>query len=104
MPDIASDDIGGGPAGGRDGPKPYAASVPNRRPQLRIIDPPASPEETAAIVAAIERFMRETAPPLAAGRAAAQPVAARRTARGNRSRAGRALAVGRPGRLGLSRP
>ena len=39
--------------------------MPNRRPQLQIIDPPASPEETAAIVAAIERFMRETAPPLA---------------------------------------
>ena len=35
----------------------------NRRPQLRIIAPAASPEEAAAVVAALERFMRETAPP-----------------------------------------
>jgi hypothetical protein len=38
------------------------ASVPNRRPQLRIVAPAASPEEAAAVVAALERFMRETAP------------------------------------------
>jgi hypothetical protein len=38
------------------------ARVPNRRPQLRIIAPAASPEEAAAVVAALERFMRETAP------------------------------------------
>ena len=37
----------------------------NRRPQLRIVAPTASPEEAAAVVAALERFMRETAPPLA---------------------------------------
>ncbi len=40
--------------------------MPNRRPQLRLIataDPTASPEEAAAIVAALERFMRATAPP-----------------------------------------
>jgi hypothetical protein len=36
--------------------------VPNRRPQLRIVAPAASPEEAAAVVAALERFMRETAP------------------------------------------
>jgi hypothetical protein len=36
--------------------------VPNRRPQLEIIAPAASPEEAAAVVAALERFMRETAP------------------------------------------
>jgi hypothetical protein len=36
--------------------------VPNRRPQLQIVAPSASPEEAAAIVAALERFMRETAP------------------------------------------
>jgi hypothetical protein len=36
--------------------------MPNRRPQLRIIAPAASPEEAAAVVAALERFMRETAP------------------------------------------
>ena len=34
----------------------------NRRPQLRIVAPSASPEEAAAVVAALERFMRDTAP------------------------------------------
>jgi hypothetical protein len=38
------------------------ARVPNRRPQLRIVAPAASPQEAAAVVAALERFMRETAP------------------------------------------
>ena len=37
----------------------------NRRPKLSIIAPAASPEEAAAVVAALERFMRDTAPPLA---------------------------------------
>jgi hypothetical protein len=36
------------------------------RPQL--IAPSASPEEMAAIMAAVERFRRETAPPLASAR------------------------------------
>jgi hypothetical protein len=35
----------------------------NRRPKLSIVAPSASPEEAAAVVAALERFMRETAPP-----------------------------------------
>jgi hypothetical protein len=39
--------------------------LPNRRPKLELIAPSASPEEAAAIVAALERFMRETAPALA---------------------------------------
>jgi hypothetical protein len=39
----------------------YALRV-NRRPQLTIVAPSASPEEAAAVVAALERFMRETAP------------------------------------------
>ena len=34
----------------------------NRRPKLRIVAPNAAPEEAAAVVAALERFMRETAP------------------------------------------
>ncbi|HEX4012054.1 MAG TPA: hypothetical protein VHX62_18680 [Solirubrobacteraceae bacterium] len=34
----------------------------NRRPKLSIVAPGASPEEAAAVVAAIERFMRATAP------------------------------------------
>jgi hypothetical protein len=36
----------------------------NRRPKLTIVAPSASSEEAAAVVAALERFMRETAPPL----------------------------------------
>jgi len=35
----------------------------NRRPKLSIVAPDASPEEAAAVVAALEQFMRETAPP-----------------------------------------
>ena len=35
----------------------------NRRPKLSIVAPGASAEEAAAVVAALERFMRETAPP-----------------------------------------
>jgi hypothetical protein len=34
----------------------------NRRPQLTIVAPGASAQEAAAVVAAIERFMRATAP------------------------------------------
>ena len=34
----------------------------NRRPRLTIVAPNASPEEAAAVVAALERFMRATAP------------------------------------------
>ncbi len=37
----------------------------NRRPQLPLIAPDASPEEAAAVVAALQRFMRDTAPPAA---------------------------------------
>jgi hypothetical protein len=37
----------------------------NRRPQLTIIAPDASPQEAAAVVAALEQFMRATAPTLA---------------------------------------
>ena len=39
--------------------------MPNRRPELKLIAPAASPEEAAAVVAALERFMRDTAPALA---------------------------------------
>jgi hypothetical protein len=38
----------------------------NRRPKLTIVAPNASPEEAAAVVAALEQFMRETAPAPAA--------------------------------------
>jgi hypothetical protein len=36
--------------------------MPNRRPQLKLIAPSASPEEAAAVVAALEQFMKATAP------------------------------------------
>jgi hypothetical protein len=35
----------------------------NRRPQLEIVAPGAAPDEAAAVVAAVERFLRDTAPP-----------------------------------------
>ncbi len=38
----------------------------NRRPKLELIAPTASPEEAAAVVAALEQFMRQTAPVLVA--------------------------------------
>lgn len=36
--------------------------MPNRRPQLEIVAPSASPEEAAAVVAALEQFLRDFAP------------------------------------------
>jgi hypothetical protein len=45
----------------------------NRRPKLELIAPAASPAEAAAIVAALERFMRDTAPPLVAPIEAVDP-------------------------------
>jgi hypothetical protein len=37
--------------------------MPNRRPRLELVTPTASPEEAAAVIAAVERFLRDTAPP-----------------------------------------
>jgi cell division protein FtsN len=34
----------------------------NRRPKLEIVAPAASPEEAAAVIAALERFMRDHTP------------------------------------------
>jgi hypothetical protein len=45
--------------GGHDTLGPHV----NRRPKLTIVAPSASPEEAAAVVAALERYMRDTAPP-----------------------------------------
>jgi hypothetical protein len=45
----------------------------NRRPQLTLIAPSASPEEAAAVVAAVERFMRDTTPPPAPREAPVNP-------------------------------
>ena len=53
-------------SGGRLGDGPASSdtlrALMNRRPKLTIVAPDASPEEAAAVVAALERFMRETAP------------------------------------------
>ena len=38
----------------------------NRRPRLELRGSSATPEEAAAVIAAIERFMRDTAPLVAA--------------------------------------
>ena len=40
--------------------------MPNRRPQLEIVAPSASPAEAAAVVAALERFLRDFAPVIVA--------------------------------------
>ncbi|MEJ7786856.1 MAG: hypothetical protein WKF96_18800 [Solirubrobacteraceae bacterium] len=39
--------------------------MPNRRPQLELVTAAASPEEAAAVIAAVEQFMRDHAPPAA---------------------------------------
>ena len=49
------------------------SDVPNRRPKLEIVALAASPEEAAAVVAALERFMRDTAPPPAPASPARNP-------------------------------
>jgi hypothetical protein len=45
----------------------------NRRPRLELRGSSASPEEAAAVIAAIERFMRDTVPPVAPGPAGPGP-------------------------------
>jgi hypothetical protein len=40
--------------------------MPNRRPKLELVAPGATPEETAAVVAALEQFLRDTTPTVAA--------------------------------------
>ncbi len=45
----------------------------NRRPELSIVAPGTSPAEAAAVVAALEQFMRETAPAPAAAPARVNP-------------------------------
>lgn len=54
--------------------------VPQPNRHLQAIPPAASPEEAAAIVAAIERFMRDTAPAADLMSAAAEHEAWRETA------------------------
>jgi hypothetical protein len=38
-------------------------SVVNRRPRLELRGSSATPEEAAAVMAAVEQFLRDTAPP-----------------------------------------
>jgi hypothetical protein len=40
----------------------YAEAM-NRRPRLELRGSSASPEEAAAVIAAVEQFLRDTAPP-----------------------------------------
>lgn len=37
----------------------------NRRPRLTLLGHSASPEEAAAVIAAVEQFLRDTVPPVA---------------------------------------
>ena len=46
----------------------------NRRPRLELHGSTASPEEAAAVIAAIEQFLRDTAPPPAPVETPAEPV------------------------------
>ena len=41
-------------------------AVLNRRPKLTLHGHSASPEEAAAVIAAVEQFLRDTVPPVAA--------------------------------------
>jgi hypothetical protein len=45
----------------------------NRRPRLELRGSAASPEEAAAVMAAIEQFLRDTAPPAAPREAPPNP-------------------------------
>jgi hypothetical protein len=47
--------------------------VPNRRPKLEIVAPSASPEEAAAVIAAVEQFLRDYAPVVVEAPARADP-------------------------------
>ncbi|MDP9386141.1 MAG: hypothetical protein M3P50_13130 [Actinomycetota bacterium] len=40
--------------------------MPNRRPKLELRGSAATPEEAAAVIAAVEQFLRDTVPPVVA--------------------------------------
>jgi hypothetical protein len=42
---------------------PVGSAGVNRRPRLMLEGSTATPEEAAAVIAAVEQFMRDTAPP-----------------------------------------
>ena len=41
----------------------YGGGVVNRRPRLELHGTSATPEEAAAVMAAVEQFLRDTTPP-----------------------------------------
>ena len=41
----------------------YGEAMVNRRPRLELRGSSATPEEAAAVMAAVEQFLRDTAPP-----------------------------------------
>ena len=45
----------------------------NRRPRLTLLGSSASPEEAAAVIAAVEQFLRDTLPPPAPAEPAPEP-------------------------------
>jgi hypothetical protein len=47
--------------------------VVNRRPRLELRGSSATPEEAAAVIAAVEQFLRDTAPPPAPAREGPSP-------------------------------
>ncbi|HEY4096706.1 MAG TPA: hypothetical protein VGM33_14400 [Baekduia sp.] len=47
--------------------------MPNHRPKLELVAPSASPEEAAAVVAALEQFLRDFAPVVVEAAPAANP-------------------------------
>ena len=69
----------------------------NRRPKMRIVAPSASPEEAAAIVAALEQFMRDTAPTPAPAARAPNPWARAALLEGTGHQPGETAAWGRAG-------
>jgi len=40
--------------------------MPNRRPRLELRGASATPDEAAAVIAAVEQFLRDTVPPVMA--------------------------------------
>ena len=44
-------------------PDAIVATVVNRRPRLELRGSSATPEEAAAVMAAVEQFLRDTVPP-----------------------------------------
>jgi hypothetical protein len=71
-----------------------------RRPRIGLITPAPSDEEAAAITAAIERFLTETAPPPAPLAGAPSPWQRAAIREGVEARAGFGFAWGEPGRAG----